>query len=277
MGNINSILFRPPEPNLLHPSCRFFLKTSQGNRISACYFKRVKSKITLIYSHANAEDLGIMFIWLKCLARRLDVNILAYDYTGYGESDGEPSEEACYADIEAAYDYLIYERKLDPRQIVLYGRSVGSGPATYLASKLSIEGVPLGGLILECPFKSVYRVVADFGCTVLGDKFPNIDRISSVRCPTLIIHGTDDRTIPFEHGIGLYDALPIDVRAKPYWVIGKGHNNIDYNSDQLIDSLSAFLEQHVPLYRRKRSLSSGSQHKLSTKVESSSALYVAEG
>jgi len=107
--------------------------------------------------------------------------------------------------------------------------------------------------------------------------FPSFEIYHENRCPTLIIHGTDDRTIPFEHGIGLYDALPIDVRAKPYWVIGKGHNNIDYNSDQLIDSLSAFLEQHVPLYRRKRSLSSGSQHKLSTKVESSSALYVAEG
>jgi Esterase/lipase len=129
----------------------------------------VGSQITLLYSHANAEDLGIMFGWLKCLARRLNVNILAYDYTGYGESSGEPSEDACYADIEAAYDYLVNDRNLDPRQILLYGRSVGSGPATYLASKLSIEGVPVGGLILECPFKSVYRVVADFGCTVLGE------------------------------------------------------------------------------------------------------------
>jgi pimeloyl-ACP methyl ester carboxylesterase len=122
-----------------------------------------------------------MFGWLKCLSRKLNVNILAYDYTGYGESDGEPSEEACYADVVAAYEHLINYRKLDPRQIVLYGRSVGSGPATYLASKLSIERVPIGGLILECPFKSVYRIIADFGCTVLGDKFPNIDRISSVR------------------------------------------------------------------------------------------------
>lgn len=217
-----------------------------------------------------------MFGWLKCLARRLNVNILAYDYTGYGESSGEPSEDACYADIEAAYDYLVNDRKLDPRQILLYGRSVGSGPATYLASKLSIERVPIGGLILECPFKSVYRVVADFGCTVLGDKFPNIDRISSVRCPTLIIHGTDDRTIPFEHGIGLYDAIPVEVRAKPYWMIGKGHNNIDYNSDQLIESLSAYLEQHVPLYRTKKP-SSGFKRKFSSKIESRPRLSVSEG
>ncbi len=52
------------------------------------YFKRERAKITFLYSHANAEDLGLMFGWLKCLSRRLNVNVLAYDYTGYGESDG---------------------------------------------------------------------------------------------------------------------------------------------------------------------------------------------
>jgi hypothetical protein len=89
MATIDSILFRPPEPTLLHPNCRFFLTTSQGNRIPACYFRRTGASITFLYSHANAEDLGLMFGWLKTLSRRLNVNILAYDYTGYGESDGK--------------------------------------------------------------------------------------------------------------------------------------------------------------------------------------------
>jgi fermentation-respiration switch protein FrsA (DUF1100 family) len=253
MGNVNSILFRPPPPTLLHPNCRFFLTTALGNRIPACYFKRAGAGITLLYSHANAEDLGLMFGWLKCLSRRLNVNILAYDYTGYGESDGEPSEEACYADIDAAYDHLITFRNLDPKQIVIYGRSVGSGPATYLAAKLSEEGEQIGGLILECPFKSVFRVIADFGCTVLGDKFPNIDRISSVRCPTLIVHGTDDRTIPMTHGVGLYDEIPSDFRAKPYWVLGKGHNDLDYSSfDPLVVKLTDFLDEHLAEFKGRR-------------------------
>jgi len=145
------------------------------------YFKRERAKITFLYSHANAEDLGLMFGWLKCLSRRLNVNVLAYDYTGYGESDGSPSEEHCYADIDAAYEHLVTFRDIPPQHIVLYGRSVGSGPATFLASKLANEGEKLGGLILECPFKSVLRVVADVGCTMMSDRFPNIDRISSVR------------------------------------------------------------------------------------------------
>jgi hypothetical protein len=96
-------------------------------------------------------------------------------------SKGTPSEEHCYADIDAAYEHLISFRKINPQNIVIYGRSVGSGPSTFLASKLGNEGEELGALILECPFKSVIRVVADVGCTVMNDRFPNIDRISSVR------------------------------------------------------------------------------------------------
>lgn len=102
-------------------------------------------------------------------------------FVHYSVHKGSPSEEHCYADIDAAYDHLVNFREIKPRNIVIYGRSVGSGPSTYLASKLAIEGVELGGLILECPFKSVMRVVADVGCTVMNDRFPNIDRISSVR------------------------------------------------------------------------------------------------
>lgn len=87
-NNINGLLFRPPPTTPLHPSCRFWLTTAYGSRIPAVYFKRSGAFITLLYSHANAEDLGLMFGWLKCLSRRLNVNILAYDYTGYGEADG---------------------------------------------------------------------------------------------------------------------------------------------------------------------------------------------
>uniref|UniRef100_A0A7S3V3Z7 AB hydrolase-1 domain-containing protein n=2 Tax=Chaetoceros debilis TaxID=122233 RepID=A0A7S3V3Z7_9STRA len=275
MGNVNSILFRPPEVTPLHPNNRFFLTNSYGNRIPACFFRRIGASVTLLYSHANAEDLGLMFGWIKCLSRRLNVNVLAFDYTGYGESDGEPCEEACYADIDVAYEYLINVRKIDPSKIVLYGRSVGSGPATYLAAKLSDEGVEIGGLVLEASFKSVYRVVADFGCTVLGDKFPNIDRISSVRyveyvaiffnfsfllhsdqsissyfpissrCPTMIIHGADDKTIPIEHGLALHNAIHESYKAEPYWVLGKGHNDLDYNFEPLVNKLNDFLDIYL--------------------------------
>lgn len=249
MGNIDSILFRPPPVTPLSPSIRFFLTTEYGNKIPACFFRRVGASITILYSHGNAEDLGLIINHLMILSRKLNVNILAYDYTGYGEAAGYPSEDNCYADIEAAYHHLVSHRKINPRQIVLYGRSVGSGPSTYIAAKLANIGEQIGGLILECPFKSVISVVADFGCSsIIGDKFPNIVRISSVRAPVMIIHGTEDNTVPISHGEHLYESIEDCYKAKPYWVLGKGHNDLDYSSDPLIQRLHDYLRNYLGDY-----------------------------
>ncbi|CAN0447435.1 unnamed protein product, partial [Scytosiphon promiscuus] len=73
------------------------------------------------------------------------VNVLAYEYSGYGKSEGTVSEDNCYADIRAAYDYLTTQKKTPPKQIVLYGRSLGSGPTCQLAEELAADGVELGG------------------------------------------------------------------------------------------------------------------------------------
>lgn len=113
---------------------------------------------------------------------------------------GEPSEEDVYSDVEAAYDYLIQEKKLYPEQIVLYGRSLGSGPSCHLAAKTAAMGRPVAGLILHSPFTSVYRVVFDFGFTVVGDKFSNIDRVAKTQCPVFIVHGQEDEIVPVVHG-----------------------------------------------------------------------------
>lgn len=97
---------------------------------------------------------------------------------------GEPSEDNCYADIEAVYDYLTLELELEPQNIILYGRSIGSGPSCHLAEKVSrehLEGTGLGGLILHSAFTSVFRIVADIGITILGDKFVNVEKMGSVR------------------------------------------------------------------------------------------------
>jgi len=94
---------------------------------------------------------------------------------------GDPSEENCYADISAVYDYLIKEKKIPPSKIILYGRSLGSGPSCFLAAKSSDDGASVGGLILHAPFLSIYRVVIDSGCTLPGDKFPNLEFAPNIR------------------------------------------------------------------------------------------------
>jgi fermentation-respiration switch protein FrsA (DUF1100 family) len=197
------------------------------------------------------------------------VNILAYDYTGYGlsipgpahrnspngegndQGDGSgnrsegPSENMIYRNVEAAFRYLTRVRKIPPHKIILYGRSLGSGPACYLAAKTSLSGQPVGGLILHSPFLSVYKVVADLNgldLGMVGDIFHNEKRARNVRCPTLIIHGREDEVVPFWHAPRLLAAIPPEFRAAPYYVEGMGPNHIESRCrDQYVKVVSNFL------------------------------------
>lgn len=210
--------------------------------------------ITILYSHANAEDLGNIYPWCKFLSKTLGVNVLAYDYTGYGLAYGEgpPSEENCYADIDAAYKYLRETLKVPAQNIVLYGRSLGSGPSCYLASRTADDSendpsqAPVGGLILHAPFLSVYRIVLETGCTLPGDKFPNVDVCSSIKSPSLLIHGTKDKIVPFNHSEQLMETIPEQYRAKPLFIKGMGHNNVHSIIRPLfVERLKEYMERHV--------------------------------
>lgn len=180
---VNQLLFKPPKNHkyeFQHPIVR--LETSTEDVICTTHIERKGAHVTILFSHGNAEDLNTSFLWMKRLSRDLKVNVVSYDYPGYGEVKGAPSEEKCYAAIDAVFGYLVEEKGISPHQICLYGRSLGSGPSCYLAEKTSLkENRPVGGLILHSPFSSVYRVVLDFGFTMVGDQFANIDRVGNIR------------------------------------------------------------------------------------------------
>lgn len=255
MGDaISSLLFQPPSPTYLHPSRHFWLTTANGSGIPAFFIERPNASVTILFSHGNAEDLGMIYDWFNDLARVLRCNIMAYDYTGYGKSNGTPAEDNCYADIDAAYTYLTEVRHIQPEQIVLYGRSLGSGPSCYLASKTAKEGRSVAGVILQSPLLSAYRVAFNFRYTMAGDKFPNIDYAQDIACPVFIIHGTQDEVVPFWHGQDLFMALQQQWRAKPFWVEGAGHNNIEAMlrpTGAFIAKLVEFLDLHVGARRGK--------------------------
>lgn len=164
---------------------------------------------------------------------------------------GAPSEEHCYADIEAAYKFLRHDLHVPSQNIVLYGRSLGSGPSCYLASGTAQAtdpslGGPVGGVILHAPFLSVYRIVVDTGCTVYGDKFPNIDYAPMIRSPLILVHGTADQIVPFNHSERLFEALPAESRARPLYVEGMGHNNVhSVVRPMFVARLNEYLEEHV--------------------------------
>ena len=121
--------------------------------------RRTSHTKTIIISHGNATDIGAMFPIQVVMAHSLDCDVVVYDYSGYGESGGIPTECATYRDIEAVYEYTLdnVTSNQNPKNIILYGQSVGSGPCCYLISRKNAE--PMGGLILHSPFTSGMRVL----------------------------------------------------------------------------------------------------------------------
>lgn len=136
-----------------------------------------------------------------------------------------------------------------PKNIVLYGRSLGSGPSCFLASGTAQSeeyGGPVGGVILHAPFLSVYRIVVDTGCTVYGDKFPNIDFVPTIRSPVILVHGTADQIVPFKHSERLYEALVPSARARPIFIEGMGHNNVhSVVRPMFVARLNEYLDQKI--------------------------------
>lgn len=217
-------------------------------KIPAFFIRRRNAKQTILFSHGNAEDLGMMFPWMKELAVKLSVNIMAYDYTGYGMSlpmGEKPSENMVYRNIEAAYDYLTKVRMIQPSDIILYGRSLGGGPSCYLAAKTAMQGQSVGGLVLHSAFLSVYKVVTEvngFDMQMVGDMFHNEKRARNIRCPTLIIHGKRDVVVPFWHAPRLLSAIPEEHRWKPLFVEDIGHNSIEVKKrDIYLHSMANFI------------------------------------
>ena len=145
--------------------------------------------------------------------------MLAFDYRGYGMSTGgPPSAPGATNDMEAVYHHAVNTLKIPPSRLVLYGRSVGSGPATDLATR-----VPVGGLVLESAFVSAFRVLTRVSLLPF-DRFHNLRHIRRVRVPVFVVHGTDDEVIPVSHGRRLYEAAGQPKQA--LWIDGAHHNDV---------------------------------------------------
>jgi fermentation-respiration switch protein FrsA (DUF1100 family) len=193
------------------------IKTKDGAEISALYLLAPNSEFTILYSHGNSEDIGDIREFLEMFRDR-GFSVLAYDYRGYGTSDSGASEKNAYEDIEAAYKYLVGKSGNSPDRIIAMGRSMGGAVAMHLACREK-----LAGLILEGSFVTAFRVITRVPLAPF-DKFRNIDKIKKVQCPVLVIHGRDDKVVPFWHGEKLFKTA--NEPKYKFWVDGAGHNDL---------------------------------------------------
>ncbi|GER49251.1 alpha/beta-Hydrolases superfamily protein [Striga asiatica] len=197
------------------------VKTKRGTEIVGVYVKNPGAKLTLLYSHGNAADLGQMYDLFTELSIHLRVNLLGYDYSGYGQSTGKPTELNTYADIEAAYECLQENYGVKEEDVILYGQSVGSGPTLDLASRLP----RLRAVVLHSPILSGLRVMYPVKRTYWFDIYKNIDKIPLVQCPVLVIHGTDDDVVDCSHGKQLWELCK--EKYEPLWVKGGNHCDLE--------------------------------------------------
>jgi hypothetical protein len=238
------LIFRPSASSYQDNPNTVKLTTENGTNISAFYLPNPKATYTLLYSHGNGEDLGDMRPILEQL-RSIGFAVFAYDYQGYGTSQGTPSEQNAYRDIDAAYQYLTTQLKLPPDRIIVFGRSVGGGPSVDLASRQ-----PVAGLVLESTFTSVFRVITHIPLYPF-DKFANIQKIQTVHCPVLVIHGSNDQTIPLQEGQALFQQAN---QPKQLLVVeGADHNDVmSVGGERYIQALRSFTSLVKQPVDRKR-------------------------
>lgn len=228
----DSMIFQPQPSFYVDDDSIIKLRTENGQKISARHLKNQDAQYTILFSHGNAEDIGTSEPFLKEL-QKAGFAVLAYDYRGYGTSEGTPSEENSYQDIETAYDYLVKELNIPAEKIIIHGRSLGGAVSIDLAARKKC-----GGLIVESSFVSAFRVLTGYKIFPF-DKFQSISKIKNIECPILIIHGKKDELIPFWHGEALFEAAREPKTS--FWIEGANHNDVfQVSGDRYLDAIKGF-------------------------------------
>lgn len=175
------------------------------------------------------------------LFNELGCDALLFDYRGYGENDGQPSEIALIQDAQTVWKYATEELRIPPERVVISGESLGGGVAVALASHLCQQGQAPAALILRATFSSMVDAAAhNFWWLpvrwILIDRYPSIDRIPQVDCPRLHYHGDQDEIVPYLLGQRLFEAGPTvsrsGVASRFLTIPGAGHNDV-YQMGQL--------------------------------------------
>ena len=213
-----------------------------GQTTHAWYVPVEYSKGTILFSHGNAGNLchrlDIIGLW-----RSLGLDVLAYDYGGYGNSTGSASEKRCYEDVRAMWKYLTEERGISPDKIIIYGRSLGGGVATQLATE-----VDAAGLILESTFSSVTQMAKDTYPFVpvslmLRHRFDTAGKIAQINMPVQVLHSPYDNIIPYKHGKKV-----LDLAKEPKYfaeLTGAHNDGVAQFTQESLNTIEIFLETTI--------------------------------
>ncbi len=197
----------------------------------------------LLWCHGNAGNISYRLENMRLLFQR-GISIFIFDYRGYGQSTGQPTEEGFYQDALVSYDYLIHQRKISPERLIIFGRSLGSG----VAGEVTVQR-PTSGLIVEGAFPSI-QAMADhhyFGLParwVMDAEFNLMKKVQALKVPLLVMHGEQDAVVPMFLGKQVYDAAP---DPKKWYVVSQaGHNDVPFvGGEAYFREIDMFLQRAI--------------------------------
>ncbi len=220
--------------------------TSDSVRIHGWFVPALRSRGTLLFSHGNAGNISHRLQLIQ-LYRSLDLDVLIFDYRGYGQSGGKPGEEGTYRDIRAIWNYLTSERMIPPDRILVIGRSLGAAVATNLAFELEAESLPSpAGVILESPFTSIPDMGAELypflPVRLLARiDYNNLTNVRGIHVPLLVVHSVDDEITPFSHGEAVFAAAN---EPKTFLEISGSHDDAYFIAEErYLRAMREFIEE----------------------------------
>ncbi len=217
------------------------LVSADGTKLHAWWLPPTRPESgAILFAHGNGGNLSFCGDLASELTRTTGAGVFLFDYPGYGRCDGTPSEGGCYAAGDTAYRWLTDEAKIPGKSVVLFGQSLGSGVAVDLATRHEHRA-----LVLMCPFttlpaaaKSRFPFLPTH--TLMRSRFDSLSKIARCPRPLFVVHGTDDRTVPFWQGEALFAAAK---EPKEFLRLdGFTHNNLA--CEQFYSRLAAFLDRH---------------------------------
>ena len=211
-----------------------FWTAKDGVRTHGWFLRHPESRKVLVYFHGNAGSISGRFPWAVQLMNA-GTSVLMVEYRGYGRSEGEPDEKGFYLDAVAVWEWLNTTMNYLPSDIILYGKSLGGGPA----SELALRYQP-GALILQSTFTSIpdmaTRVVPMVPKFLIQTQFDTHGKLASIGAPTLIIHSRDDEIVPFDHSVA---NAQVAKNLRTHLVFeGYGHNTLVAGAgDRIVDAI----------------------------------------
>lgn len=242
---INNLAFHPDNVNVIQQNSlpqgieEFVVLTEDDVKITNLYLPAADSDKILIYFHGNAGNIYHRIPDLMQL-QKSGLNVVGVSYRGYGKSEGAPSEDGIYQDGKAIFRYVSKELGFSDKNIVIFGRSIGTTVAINTAQYKEIAG-----LVLVSPLTSGKAQAKASGLglfsSLAGNSFDNIAKIKNILAPVLVIHGTKDRIVPHSMGKEIFDA--VKSRKKLIKIKGAGHNDIhDVYRQEYWSTIFSFLK-----------------------------------